>query len=95
MPKESPIKEKYVHQVIEDFGEFTTGEGKYGPNIIRAQIIQYGTLPPGLNIQSFWIDDKGRERAGKRPYLNARLLEWIKEGNFIDRALEVLTKEEK
>ena len=77
-----------IHQ---ELGELTLSEGKYGPNKVKAQIVSYGDKgAPGLNIQMFWADADGAFQYGKRPLLYKNLLEWIRDNEFIEKALKAM-----
>lgn len=80
--------------IHDELGEIQISEGKHGPNILKAQIINYegkrGPGDPGLNLQSFWTNEDGELQFGKRPLLNKKMLEWIKDNDIINKAIEAL-----
>ena len=89
--RKNMIKKEIVATVHKELGVLEQNQGKYGPNVAKAQVVHYGEAgKPGLSIQNFYIDADGVEQFGKRPLLTKPLLEWIRDNDLINKALEEL-----
>ena len=86
-------KKEFTVTIHAELGEFENGEGKHGPNVIKAQITDYGAKP-GLNIQNFYTNADGELQYGKRPNLELNTLKWIRDEGIIDKAILLLESKE-
>jgi len=80
-----------IHQ---EFGQMDIRERPNGPDVLKVQVINYegksGPGEPGLNLQMFWTDEDGELQYGKRPLLNKKMLEFIRDNDVINKSIAII-----